>query len=107
MLDQREPAAQQPSFGELLRRFRLVAGLSQEALAERSRLSARAISDLERGARRLPYRETVRQLATALNLGREDHEALLRASRAVPRLQMLPEGDPRAGARPALLTTKL
>ncbi len=38
-------------FGDLLRRLRLAAGLSQEALAERAGLSARGISDLERGAR--------------------------------------------------------
>lgn len=40
------------SFGELLRRYREVADLTQEALAERAHLSVRGISDLERGARR-------------------------------------------------------
>ena len=38
--------------GEVLRRFRVAASLSQEALAERAGLSARGISDLERAARR-------------------------------------------------------
>src|SRR5919109_5663669 len=62
-------ATVQPSaFGELLKRYRVAAGLSQEALAERAGLSARAISDLERGARRVPRHETVDQLATALAL---------------------------------------
>src|SRR5438477_57861 len=42
------------SFGVVLRRYRTVAGLSQEALAERARLSWRAISDLERGVNRTP-----------------------------------------------------
>ena len=37
-----------PSFGELLRQRRLAAGLTQEALAERAGVSAKAISDLER-----------------------------------------------------------
>jgi transcriptional regulator with XRE-family HTH domain len=34
----------------LLKRFRVQAGLSQEALAERARMSGHAISSLERGA---------------------------------------------------------
>jgi transcriptional regulator with XRE-family HTH domain len=38
-------------FGALPRRHRTVAGLSQEALAERAGLSRRGIADLERGAR--------------------------------------------------------
>ena len=38
-----------PAFGELLRQHRLAAGLTQEELAERARISVRAISDLERG----------------------------------------------------------
>jgi transcriptional regulator with XRE-family HTH domain len=42
----------QASFGALLKRHRVAAGLSQESLAERARLSARAISAYERGLRR-------------------------------------------------------
>ena len=67
------PAA---SFAALLRQHRVATGLSQEALAERAGLSARAISDLERGARRAPYRETVRLLADALGLVSADRVAL-------------------------------
>ncbi len=37
------------TFGELLRRSRVATGLTQEELAERAGLSARGISDLERG----------------------------------------------------------
>jgi transcriptional regulator with XRE-family HTH domain len=55
-------------FGELLRRYRVAAGLSQEALAERSGLSPHGISDLERGARSHPYPATVHRLAEALAL---------------------------------------
>ncbi len=36
-----------PSFGELLRRYRQAAGLTQEALAERAGLSESGISDEE------------------------------------------------------------
>lgn len=42
-------AAGRARFGALLKRYRLAAGLSQQALAERARLSARAISAYERG----------------------------------------------------------
>jgi predicted ATPase/transcriptional regulator with XRE-family HTH domain len=56
------------AFGTLLRRHRVAAGLSQEVLAERARMSTNGISALERGDRRYPYRETVTLLATALGL---------------------------------------
>jgi transcriptional regulator with XRE-family HTH domain len=59
-------AAPEP-FGAHLRRRR-AAGLTQEGLAERAGLSARGVSDLERGARRAPQRETVRRLARSLRL---------------------------------------
>jgi predicted ATPase/DNA-binding XRE family transcriptional regulator len=55
-------------FGVLLRRLRLAAGLSQEELAERARLSVQAVSALERGVRRAPYRDTIELLADALTL---------------------------------------
>ncbi len=53
-------------FADLLRRHRTAAGLTQEALAERAGLSARGVSDLERGARRAPQRSTVQRLIRAL-----------------------------------------
>lgn len=70
-------------FGALLRRYRLAAGLSQEALAERARLSIYGISALERGYRRAPQRETLEMLADALALTDEQRRAFEReASRA-------------------------
>lgn len=62
-------------FGALLRHHRLAAGLSQEALAERARMSINGISALERGYRRTPQRETLGLLATALALSGEDRRA--------------------------------
>ena len=65
-------------FGTLLRRHRLAAELSQEALAERARISANGLGALERGYRRNPQRETVALLARALALDdaqRRDFEA--------------------------------
>lgn len=55
-------------------------------LAERAGLSVRGISDLERGARRLPRLETVRLLANALELAEPERAALLTAAR--PELDM-------------------
>src|SRR5438067_12194256 len=63
-------------FGRLLRPHRIAAGLSQEALAERAGLSTRGISDLERGLRTTPQRQTVRRLADALGLSAADRSAL-------------------------------
>jgi predicted ATPase/transcriptional regulator with XRE-family HTH domain len=73
------PSGKPNPFGVLLYGHRVAAGLSQAELAERAGLSARAISDLERGARRLPYPTTVRRLARALSLGRPQRSALLAA----------------------------
>ncbi|HTD76920.1 MAG TPA: helix-turn-helix domain-containing protein, partial [Chloroflexota bacterium] len=64
--------AEPSSFGELLRRYRIAARLTQEQLAERAGLSARGVQDLERGLRRSPYPDTTRRLAEALGLA--DHE---------------------------------
>jgi transcriptional regulator with XRE-family HTH domain len=68
------------SFGALLQQYRVTAGLSQEELAERAGLSRRGISDLERGARRLPYLATLRRLAQALELNATEQTALLSAA---------------------------
>ena len=70
------------TFSALLRRLRLGAGLTQEALAERAGLSARAVSDLERDPERTPRLETVRLLADALELDPERRGQLLAAARA-------------------------
>src|SRR5580704_3087143 len=69
-------AAGRPHFGALLRQFRLDAGMTQQDLAERAKLSVEAISLLERGARTRPRRETVILLGLALSLPPE-HQALL------------------------------
>lgn len=72
------------SFGDLLRRHRLAASLTQEALAERAGLSTRGISDLERGARELPRKETLRQLLQALELTTADRAAFTLAAHRHP-----------------------
>jgi transcriptional regulator with XRE-family HTH domain len=69
------------SFGDLLRQYRRAAGLTQDELAERAQVSPRAISDLERGARNRPWRETIDLIATALALGATERSKLEDAAR--------------------------
>lgn len=69
--------ARSTSFGALVRRLRLAAGLSQEELAQRARLSVKAVGALERGERLRPYPNTVRALADALGVSGEDRAALM------------------------------
>ena len=69
------------SFGELLRSFRIAASLTQEALAERCRISPNTIAALEQGRRRGPRLSTVRLLADALELSASDRERLAVAAR--------------------------
>src|SRR5213082_1178805 len=100
-------SAVRTSFGDLLRRYRVAAGLSQEALAEQARMSARAISDLERGVHRLPYKDTVAQLATALGLTATER-AILEAAARGPRDAAAADDRRQEGLQGApLLTTKL
>jgi predicted ATPase len=80
-------------FGDLLRRHRLAARLTQEALAERSRLSTPAIGALERGVRQHPYRVTVGLLADALGLSPPQREEFALAARG--------RGRPRERSSPA------
>lgn len=54
--------------GQVVRALREDAELTQEELAERAGLSARSISDIERGLRRRLYTDTAEKLATALGL---------------------------------------
>jgi predicted ATPase/transcriptional regulator with XRE-family HTH domain len=63
------------SFGELLRDHRRAAGLTQEELAERAGLSARSISELERGGAQVPRRDTVALIVRALGLAGADRAA--------------------------------
>ena len=72
---------QAPDFGTLLRRYRRSAGLTQEELAEQAGLSARGISDLERGLKHRPHRDTVQLLADALQLTGEDRSTFETAGR--------------------------
>jgi transcriptional regulator with XRE-family HTH domain len=55
-------------FGALVQRYRRLAGLSQDALAERTQISTRAIRNLELGLVRTPRRDTIARLQLVLQL---------------------------------------
>jgi multiple sugar transport system substrate-binding protein len=69
------------SFGKCLRRLRHEAGLTQQALADRSGISVDAISNHENGRARCPHPDTVELLAKGLGLGPAAREALMAARR--------------------------
>ncbi|WP_223165605.1 helix-turn-helix domain-containing protein [Lentzea indica] len=71
-------------FATAVRRFRLRAGLTQEALAEQSGVSVSTIRGMETGKRRNPQLVSVRQLATALGLRPQEQDDLLSSARAEP-----------------------
>jgi len=70
------------SVGALLRAYRHAAKLTMEELAEASGVSARAISDMERGYSRRPQRRTLKAIIDALGLDPDDERALLNAAAA-------------------------
>ena len=84
------------TFGDVLRWHRLAAGLTQEELADQAGLSVRGLSDLERGARLVPRRETVRLLAEALHLSAAERTRLEAAARqrGAPMVQTAGESLP-------------
>src|SRR5262245_24707283 len=72
------------SLGEVLRRRRLAAGLTQRELALRAGISVRTIRDLEQGRSQSPQARSVHGLAAGLGLGLADRERLLAARRTRP-----------------------
>jgi predicted ATPase/DNA-binding XRE family transcriptional regulator len=72
------------AFGHLVKRLRLAADLTQEELAERARVSPRLISDLERGTRHRPRRDTVELLADGLRLRGAEREDFIALARGRP-----------------------
>jgi transcriptional regulator with XRE-family HTH domain len=78
------PASSPESFSSLLRPYRLAAGLTQDAVAERAGVSSRSIQALERDEN-CPQQETARRLAEALALDEQERARLLRAVTPIPR----------------------
>lgn len=74
-------APSEQSFGKLVLSLRLKAGLTQEELADRSGVSVRALSDIERSRTTRPYKDSVERLADALRLSGLAREHFLDAAR--------------------------
>jgi len=95
------------TFGDLLRRYRAVAGLTQEELAGQAGLSVEAISALERGTRHTPRKDTVLLLVEALQLADEQRDSLLAARRrevSSNTLRQVEVAEPSSGIGPAVQT---
>ena len=91
------------ALGKLLRHHREYAKLTQEELAERAGLSARSISDIERGVRFRAYADTADRLSVALGLTGTDRSIFLETARG-----RQPQQAPRSpGAVPRPLTPLL
>jgi len=84
------PSRPPATFAALLRRHRIGAGLTQEALAERAHLSVRGLSDLERRVNRTPRPLTVSLLADALGLTADARMVLEAAARGLHVPAVLP-----------------
>jgi tetratricopeptide (TPR) repeat protein/transcriptional regulator with XRE-family HTH domain len=84
------PESSAGTFGGLLKRLRVAAGLTQEQLAKAAGLSPRSISDLERGINLTARRETVRLLAEVLNLTGAERAGFQVAARGLTPSQVLP-----------------
>jgi len=97
------------TFGALLRRHRVDARLTQEALAERAGLSVHGIQKLERGTTH-PYRDTAARLASALELAPEEADRFRAAVEPVRRrgsAQRETQHETAGGERPQTLPVGL
>ena len=86
-------------FGTLLKEYRLRAGLTQEALAEQSKVSVRNIQNLERGENH-PLRDTAQRLGSALNLTADDRACFAAAATRAPRRRGPAPAHPAVGRAP-------
>lgn len=89
------------SFGAYLKELRVAHGLSQESLAERARMSAAAISALERGSRQAPYRSSVDLLADGLGVDGPVRKRLHQLAAERRKSRALPGDDRAETTRPS------
>ena len=89
------------AFGSHLRSARRAAGLSQQELAERAGLSVRTIGNMERGASKWPYRDSLHRLADALSLRDEARAEFIAAAGRRLAPDAVPDGTRPGGARQA------
>ena len=92
------------SLAQLLKSLRVHAGLTQEQLAEAAGISARSVSDLERGINRTARRETARLVADALGLSGAIRELFEATARGTTPADTRDEAPVTAGTLPAAVT---
>jgi transcriptional regulator with XRE-family HTH domain len=78
------PASGRSTVGQLIRTYRIMAGLTQEELSEKSDLSVRALRNLELDKVNRPRRRTLQRLAPALELDGAHTAYLLSVAGAGP-----------------------
>jgi class 3 adenylate cyclase len=92
-----------PPFGELLRNYRTLRRMTIEQLAESVQVAPGALREIEEGTRPAPPEDITRALATALHLGDDEQEWLLKAAKwDSPRMSAL-RGRPVVPPIPAAL----
>jgi transcriptional regulator with XRE-family HTH domain len=100
-------AAEGAELAALLKKFRVQAGLSQQALAERALISVQAVSALERGYRKAPYQATLERIADALALSEDARQALKHSAHRSRGPRLDDEGQRPAHNLPRQLTSFL
>ena len=96
-----------PRFGDQLRDYRTLRGMTVEEVAGAAGLAPKALREIESGARRAPSPDIVKALADALHLGKDERETLLDAAELdAPFIGAVlgrhPPDPPTQSARPAL-----
>ena len=91
----------------LLKKLRVQAGLSQQTLADRALISVQAVSALERGYRKAPYRATLERIADALALSEEARQMLEHSARRSRGPRLVEQDLPPAHNLPRQLTSFL
>ena len=92
------------SLAQLLKSLRVNAELTQEQLAEAAGVSARSVSDLERGINRTARRDTARLIADALGLSGAIRELFEATARGKTPADTQDEALVTAGTLPAAVT---
>jgi transcriptional regulator with XRE-family HTH domain len=87
-------ATDDETIGQVVREYRVAAGLTQGALAALAGVGEQTISYLERDLVRRPQHETLARLCGALNLSEKDRDRLERARLRQPPRQVRPTRRP-------------